>query len=161
MTHTTISPRLASAYHEAGHAVASLALGFPFQQVTIVEDEESNGGILHPLYQFQFDMTHRANRSAVRDYLVTVLAGHIAEVRYTCSRNDAGASADDERVDSILWDIYGERSERHRRDLEQRARSLVGQRWSSIQVLAQALLDRHTLTGSEAQHIAGIQLSTS
>ena len=143
----------ATAHHEAGHAVAAIELGFQFDHVTIVpnEDDNSLGHILYGFYSMFLNIGHRQFARDLRDYLITNRAGPVAQERYTGQWDEDGASSDDEHFWQILWQMYGERRERHARNLTRQARRLVYVQWPAIERVTQGLLREHTLSYSDVK----------
>lgn len=136
---------ISTAYHEAGHAVVATLLGFQFQHVTIAPDEDYLGSVLYERYTMFLNVGHRAYAKDLRDYLVANRAGPLAEERHTGHWNEDGASSDDQHFWSMLWRMYGERQDRHARDLTRQARQLVSAHWPSIERVARALIEEKTI----------------
>lgn len=145
----------ATAYHEAGHAVAAIVRGIGFHYVTIVHDDEddSHGHVNYGAVPARLNAGNRAVARELRDRLVVNQAGAIAEERFLGHRNDIGAAADDEWFRECLWDMYGENGERHARTLAQQARQLVAQHWSAMSRVANALLKEQTLTEEAVERL--------
>lgn len=143
----------ATAYHEAGHAVAAIELGFQFDHVTIIPDETENslGHILYAHYTMFLNIGHRQFTRDLRDYLIANRAGPIAAERYTGQWNEVGAVSDDANFWRTLWQMYGERGDRHARDLTRQARKLVRLQWPAIERVAQGLLRERTLSYTDAK----------
>jgi ATP-dependent Zn protease len=74
------SRRLATTYHEAGHAVALVVLEYPFEFVTVVAnvDEDRAGGVkFDPPKESDVRLTDRADKA-----LTALYAGSVAEARF-------------------------------------------------------------------------------
>jgi hypothetical protein len=138
--------RAGTAYHEAGHAVAAVLLGFQFQHATIVPKDDSLGHVLYGIYTMFLNVGHRAYARDLRDYLITNRASPIAEERHIGRRNDDGAADDDADFWGMLYQMYGDRRDRHARDLSRHARQLVAAHWWMIERVAQALIQEQTLS---------------
>jgi len=134
-----------TAYHEAGHAVAAVLHDLVFWYVTIVPGEDDLGHVDYGIRPAFLNVGHRRFARELRDYLVCNRAGPLAEERLTGHRNDVLGSGDDQIFWSTLWQMYGERGDRHARDLTGQARRLVYAHWSSIERVAQALIQEQTL----------------
>jgi len=95
----------ATAYHEAGHAVAALRLNVSVRSVSIVPTKGSLGRMAHYRktgFSPDIDITSlRAKGVLERDAIVT-LAGPAAEKRYTGRYNGHGAGSDIDRVLNLL-----------------------------------------------------------
>lgn len=104
----------ATAYHEAGHAVASWVLNpnVRIQQVTIVPRGEALGFTAYDPESLQ---RHSFNRNEVMDLISVALAGRIAESKQfpgptakttsttTMGGPDSGASSDLHRATDLAW----------------------------------------------------------
>ena len=156
MIHSTdTQAQIATAYHEAGHAVVAIQLGFQFKHITIIPgDDDSLGHILYEQYTMFLNVGHRSFARDLRDYLVSNRAGPIAEERYTGRWNDVGAAGDDEHFLSMLYRMYGDRRDRHARDLTRQARRLVATHWRGIECVAQALIREQTLSFATVVELA-------
>lgn len=147
----------ATAYHEAGHAVAHIVLEMPFESATIVPNREEGllGAVSSGYSQWMLNIHRREFRAEVRDAITITMAGPIAEELLTGWRNDAGASRDDRECWHMLYQIYGERRDRHARDLARRAKKLVVANWALVKRIANALLEYKTLSEAEVAEIVG------
>lgn len=131
--------------------MACMLMDIPFLSVTIAPDpaDEALGVISHGFSQAFMNLDRREFRKEIRDHLVSVRCGPLAETTFTGQYNEEGARGDDELVSTTLWQLYGERAGRHEADLTRQARRLVAANWRAIQLVAAALLDRQTLTSDE------------
>lgn len=154
-----------TAYHEAGHAVADLALGRAFRYVTIEPDEDSLGHCMGVAYRggqrLEMDVYEGNNRA--RDWIErrvkTLLAGAIAERRFTGRNSSAGGWSDDRIAIDLLSHLCG--TETFEIDayldlliIRTRALLSVPHRWMAIQRLAAQLLDKQTVRYQDARAIA-------
>src|SRR5688572_23111956 len=78
----------ATAYHEAGHAVAGVVFGHHFDDITIVPDGVQLGAVsFEPLdYIVSNQVSHGSNEDEdrrLRERVIIVLAGPTAEARFT------------------------------------------------------------------------------
>jgi hypothetical protein len=154
-----------TAYHEAGHAVADLALGRAFRYLTIEPDEDSLGHCMGVAYRggqrLEMDVYEGNNRA--RDWIErrvkTLLAGAIAERRFTGRNSSAGGWSDDRIAIDLLSHLCG--TETFEIDtyldlliIRTRALLSVPHRWMAIQRLAAQLLDKQTVRYRDARAIA-------
>jgi len=163
----TASRRLKrTAYHEAGHAAVLLVYDLPFDSVTIKPTEDSTGGsrghILKP-NPMMFEGGKRERNQIVRQYIVSAYAGFEAE-RCFDPNADEGLSEEDFSNAWNLprdWDlpikgcsyIGDEVYEQYLARQRQQARALVRKHWALVERLAQALLERETLSGEQAESL--------
>ena len=139
----------ATAYHEAGHAVADRVLGFTSTGATIVRQGETLGraGALEPWCAPE--KSPRENRRDGRRYVVVLLAGHAAEVEF-CGKAEqtiGGAASDLEQAEKTLH-LLGERGLEPYRV---RARRLVRRHRAKVRRVAEELLRQRTLDDSELE----------
>jgi len=140
-----MSPRAALAHHEAGHAVAVLALGGWLERVTIAPVGDLGG---HVAWSPRGPQGHL-------DALVVALAGPAATARYLRRPCDLEAHRHDLRaVKRVLLAHHGHAPARrvdsplYRRALN-RAWRIVNSRWPAIAGVAALLLDRETVAHDE------------
>lgn len=154
---------IATAYHEAGHAVAAHFLELPLRRATIVPNEEEGtaGHVLYrPLPQrlreaLAYGRPTPAQRVRAENQVISAFAGPIAERRYYGRRNLVGASSDYQQIADFLFALSASDDEvtAYANWLEQRAISLIETRWRAVEAVATALLERQTLSGSEVQGV--------
>jgi hypothetical protein len=95
--------RLATAFHEAGHAVASFILrpGVPIAQLSVVADDGLSGWVRVASDSGQPDVP---TWGQLLDQLVVLLAGRMAQqIRFGIETIDAGAESDLERATRAAW----------------------------------------------------------
>ena len=154
----------ATAYHEAGHAVAFERFGFKIKKVTIVRKGEYLGAcaVKHLRLHRADVVGRRACREQLgrcHDYIVSIFAGGEAQRRF-CARSLTrfSTSTDYEIVNGFLFHLHrGRKKEIFHvfRYLRARAQNFVSypSNWRIIHDLATALLERKTLTGEEAKAV--------
>ncbi|HEX3345555.1 MAG TPA: hypothetical protein VHS09_13320 [Polyangiaceae bacterium] len=135
----------ATAHHEAGHAVASVILGHRFHYVTIEPGDGNLGHVLYPASDRRFrpdeSWTPIAERR-VRDAILVMLAGYIAEAKFTGRNNWLGSRGDRDGAADLAMRACGSTEEvnAYLAWVDARARSLVRVWWRRIERLAHALL---------------------
>ena len=150
--------RKRAAYHEAGHVIADLILGHRFRFVTIKpgEPDEKDRAV------------HGITRGRAKDLAVIQLAGIAASAKMTgCDPFENPDLSDDDRDDiataetfidnwvAFLRSTYGEAAYREqiREETEHRTRELVDRNWNAIEVVAEALQKKETLSFDEVTRI--------
>jgi ATP-dependent Zn protease len=139
--------RRATAYHEAGHAVASFYLDVPGPLVSVTI-ESPDGGSDPTHCQGSIDAKQAVNRPLVQDLMVQRMAGRQAEERAT-GRSCRDGAADDylrakkEAVDAGLYVEGRNSASAFWREQEEHARRFVDKHWHEIVAIAEALI-KHT-----------------
>lgn len=153
------SVQWSTAFHEAGHVVASLRHGFPVDSATIVREADVHGQVEHanPFHGLRLDWdnsacAHRRAQLAI----IVCLSGPAAQRHYNPRswRSRHGAS-DYKRADDIAISVNAshEAADAYFRWLEIVARDEVAASWPDIERVASALVARHTLTAAEIAEI--------
>lgn len=136
-----------TAYHEAGHAVADHVLGFTAVGATIVKRGDVLGSA-KPLDEWGSPFyTVRENEREARRWIVTLLAGHAAEVEF-CGKDDSqrgGAWRDFDEAATVLRFLGNQDLEVFRG----RARNFVRRHRAKITRVAEELLRCGTLDDGE------------
>jgi hypothetical protein len=153
-----------TAFHEAGHAVVACLLGVPFRLVTIKPSEDSLGHVLHNRWPAWADPDSERYNQWRANWWFEIrtrisLAGQMAEAicigrrprRYSHSADDDGAEdlalrlcGDGEAASAWLhWLLIGVRR-----------RLAQPQVWHAVEVIADELLNRKTISDKEAHEIA-------
>jgi Peptidase family M41 len=132
----TTDPREAIAYHEAGHAVISMRLGYRCLYVTITPDGNRLG---HACCE---DPLIGGHDDKIKHALKVLIAARLAEGRHVGSQTWGDA---DDRVKAtnlalLASDRDTERAEALINEMIHETRMLVGQHWPEIEALAQRLL---------------------
>ena len=150
-----------TAYHEAGHAVASWHVHAPTKNLSIIPDDSSLGQHFSGPYfagvNPEFDDSPRCQRRLENKALV-FLAGPAAQRRFNPHgyRHYDGKSDYHEAIDLLSY-IAFEREElgAYIRLIEIRARNFVGRpnMWAAIEAVAAALLDRREIPVKEIKSI--------
>jgi len=151
-----------TAYHEAGHAVATWTLGVKLGTVTIDRDGDALGSATHgriltrrDIDAFQFGSLDRftGEANALRQSIIA-LAGIVAQRRYAPRSVRRWHGRGDRETfnliaDRVVGDDELERKHWYARALR-RTERIINDRWPAVESLAHALLKKHTLLGSEA-----------
>ncbi|HYB12447.1 MAG TPA: hypothetical protein VEG67_03185 [Myxococcota bacterium] len=147
--------RRSTAYHEAGHAVASFYLDVPGTLVFVTTDPPGNGlDLTH--CQGSVDAKDAANRALVQDLMIQRMAGRQAEERAT-GRSCRDGAADDyarakeEAVDAGLFVEGSTQASPFWREQEELARRFVDKHWHEIVAVAEALLKHSRLWREDVQ----------
>jgi len=152
---------LQEAYHEAGHAVATVALGEFSNEFGLTLDDvsgENLGFATALLLMSQIDTDHLTGddeRKFIEDLMVISMAGAIAEQRSAPEHFDPRQAVDDHqfvadnlgRIVGNDDDEAGESALRSR--LRARAEAFVDGHWNAIDQLAKALAVKMSLPGDE------------
>lgn len=143
--------QLATAYHEAGHAIAALSLGRSVEKITIVRNSIRLG---------QVQIGKGKNRRS-QDFLETeaiiLLSGLVSEARHTGTYAWGGAQQDLWNLRRLTLDRAG--SEARAEKLEQRlldkTEHWIDQdgHWEAIEQVVGQLQRNHSISGRAARHI--------
>ena len=148
---------LATAVHEAGHALAFYRLNFRIKRVTIVPKDDCLGFASSPVGLSFSSLEHeRPTRGMValwHDRVVCLLAGGEAQRRFNSKSMRWGTSCGDlDGVKDILWRLHPTNEQAAVfRYLKIRTQNLINQptNWRMIQDLAQVLVEKRSLSGDE------------
>jgi ATP-dependent Zn protease len=145
------SIEIATAYHEAGHAVMAMALGRPVQRVSVLPDRVRLGHC-----EFKKGKT-RPIHDALETEILVLLGGLAAEARYTGRYCLSGAAQDLRSVRSLsqMRAASEKQVERLERRLLKKAEHTLNQpgMWSATERIADALLRSTTISGRAARHL--------
>jgi ATP-dependent Zn protease len=140
----------ATAYHEAGHAVAALALGRPVHRVSVLPDGQFLG-----LCRFGKGVFRPSEDWLEREILIA-LGGIAAEAIHTGDYAWDGAARDRQYVHGLAVQRAGERqAERLERRMLAKAEHLLGQagHWRAVELIAAELMLRGVISGRAARHL--------
>jgi len=150
----------ATAYHEAGHAVAAIEMGFKVSSVSIQPDEFSHGRTVHnnPLYRMNLNSHDHSDRLRLRveRAVIIALAGPEAQQRFNPrSIHKHDVKDDVDRVMRVLSEFTASNEElkAYFDLLRIRARQLIALRWDAVRRLSRALCERTALSGAETRRI--------
>ncbi len=149
----------ATAFHEAGHAVAAYGLGIKLKKATIVPDlkNEYRGAVeTVPPKRFRadYDMTTR-KRTIIEKQVMMSFAGGIAAKKYTGRFNRFGAGEDHRQAVKLADCVTGspEETEAYIKWLWIRTDTFVEVNWKIIELVAAELLAKKTLSYFEIESV--------
>jgi hypothetical protein len=151
-----------TAYHEAGHAVVSIALGRGLGSLEIVADNDKNQlgccRITPVPKWFHPDIAMGARSQAwLEREIVVLLAGLAAEAKFTGRRNWRAAASDlNAALDLACCAAgYGEGPRKYLDWLYFKAESVLAQswHWRAVQYTAAELLQRRRISGRDARQL--------
>lgn len=141
----------ATAYHEAGHAVAALALDRPVVKVSIRPDRDRLG------ICFFGKAVIRPTQDWLEREVLIALAGMAAEARRTGAYDLAGAARDLRYARTLALRRAGNerQAERLERRLLAKAEHLLDQpaHWPAVERIAAELLGAGEISGRQARHL--------
>jgi hypothetical protein len=137
----------ATAYHEAGHAVAAYLRNRRFTSISIIADGETLGQCVFgnkPGVIVLDAESYRRTRDRIETLIIVSLAGVLAECLLTGRRNWRGAHADLHDAAGYAAYVTGDEQElgAYIKWLWERTRNLLRQRrhWAAVKSLASELL---------------------
>ncbi|RUW01101.1 MULTISPECIES: hypothetical protein [unclassified Mesorhizobium] len=147
----------ATAYHEAGHAVVAFLQFFKIEFATIKPAGEAAGMVKSMARgKVDPDIATPAMRAKIEALIIVTLAGDIAQRKHQAkSVRRWHASADRQQAADLALSICGsgESATAYLAWLDIVTRNIVEGRWSVIERVAAALLERETLTGDELRAV--------
>ena len=150
-------PRLiATAYHEAGHAVIALALGRPLQRVTIIPGKTHAG--IDTLGQCQIQKGRfRPSKDGLEDEVLILFAGMAAEAQITGEYSTAGATQDLRAIRRWVQSRAGGERQvaRLERRLLDKTEYMLSDKatWQAVEWIVAALLEHQMISGRTARHL--------
>lgn len=144
------SSAVATAYHEAGHAVVALALDRPIHQVSIVPSKQFLG-----ICKFQKGVMRSSIDPLEREAMIA-LAGLAAEARHTGQYDRVGATRDLRLVRELAIQRVGDRQiERFERRMLGKTENLLADEgcWKAVELIAAELLKTGVISGRAAKHL--------
>jgi ATP-dependent Zn protease len=176
MSRTMNATLRATAYHEAGHAVARLELKLRFRHVTIRESDDAAGHILfknmpRSVYEaVEFSTPTDAQLGRIEREMIATLAGEAAERKLRGRRNRVGAglarypdgtygvtpgSDYDTLTDFALrvWGGHEQIGSRWLAYLQARAEELIDRRYDWVEAVVAALLEHERLSEDEVRRL--------
>lgn len=142
---------VATAYHEAGHAVVAIALGRSIEKLTIVRNTLRLGVV-----NFGSRRTGRRQDYFESEAMI-LLAGIVSEARITGKMNWSGARHDLLQLERLISGRVAteKAADRLQRRLFDKAEHLLSQSeiWAAVEKIAQGLLLHRSLSGRAARHM--------
>ncbi|EMI18903.1 cell division protein FtsH [Rhodopirellula maiorica SM1] len=150
------SPALiATAYHEAGHAVMALSLGRPIDKVTISPRRMQVEGVRLGACKIQKGRT-KSTRDWLEDEVLILFAGMVAEAIITGEYCESGAAQDLRTARRLLHTRPGtqQQMERIERRLVDKTAHILSDEGhaQAIKLIAQELLSKVTISGRAVRH---------
>lgn len=147
--------RIATAHHEAGHAVMAATLGRVVTKVTIKPSSHHLTGVRLGECELGKGRT-RATKTWLEDEVMILLAGMVAEARLTGHYCPAGAATDLKMVESLICKRAAStaQSKRLQRRLLDKTEHLMHDpvHLEAVGWVAEALLERTTIKGRVVTH---------
>ncbi len=147
---------IATAWHEAGHAVMAMIVGRPIQKVTVSPANLQTGGVRLGAVKIQKGRS-KATRDWLEDEVLILLAGMVAESRYTDQYSRAGAGHDLRAARKLM--ATRANSQRQLEKLERRLLDKTehllndASHLRAVQRIAAELLEKQTISGRAVRHL--------
>ncbi len=161
----------ATAYHEAGHAVISIALGLTIDNVSIIPGDDYNGICRKPSVMGYYTSNNRERLAIARALIVSLYAGMHAQRLVDPNPADYHGESDEDRAFElsreygVLPRVYAhigdDRHQQYLARLSREAGRLVKRHQRAIEKLAVELLRRKELGREEAEQIVEPWLKSS
>lgn len=155
-----------TAYHEAGHAVASWCLHVPIRHVTIISDDTSAGHVQNhkmnrrTALNIELDDRFSLGRLRAEKLVMVAMAGPLAQERYAPRSVRYWHGGGDRDAITELLIRYADTlpdgsldCRAHGKLLKQWTRTLLENNWYLVEAVAAALLERRRLSGSETRDV--------
>ena len=147
---------IATAYHEAGHAVLAMVLGRPIHKVTIAPGQLQVGGVRLGACHIKKGRV-KASRDWIEDEVLILLAGMVAESHFTGEYCTRGANQDLLAAKRLLQTRASNERQFERllrRMLDRTEHELADDAHAAaVEQIAAELLARTTISGRSVQHI--------
>lgn len=146
---------LATAWHEAGHALVAVIVGRPIQKVTVAPAKLQTGGVRLGAVRFQKGRSKSTN-DWLEDEVLILLAGMVAESKFTGQYCQASASHD-LRAARNLMDKRAA-TERQMEKLERRLLDKVehlleqSHHVAALKMIVDELMEKQTIKGRTVKH---------
>jgi len=146
---------IATAYHEAGHAVMAVSRGRSIQKATIVAAKLQTGGVRLGAVKMQQGRS-KPTQDWMEDEVLILFAGMVAEAHFTGAYRQAGAAMDLRAINRLL-----KTRAKTERQLEKLHRRLLDKteyilddavHKQAVKSVAQQLLEHQTIKGRLVKH---------
>jgi hypothetical protein len=171
-------PTRSTAFHEAGHAVTAAVLGLETEKVSIEPSADDAG--CHKLADAEYERVSSAERvfaqlempgfdgcrfeakeeadQLLRRHMMVVQAGEEAQRRAVPAsfRHHHVRAGDHGRIIDLALRLTGGNSdavEALDQDIRSETKRLLDEHWRAVEAVAEALLERRTLSGAEVQRL--------
>jgi hypothetical protein len=150
-----------TAYHEAGHAVASVMREIPFRHVSILRQDDNLGHVLAEPWgaatvkDLSVGIWNQRTVRRMEAEVDVLLAGAEALRRMGATRPSAGADSDNEKVVDIAFKLHGS-GELVSAYIKWRGacvKELIDFNWNRVVAVAEALLKQNRLTAKQVRAI--------
>lgn len=146
---------IATAFHEAGHAVMAVSLGRSIQKVTVSPGNMQAGGMRLGICEIKKGRSKNSS-DALEDDVLILLSGMVAESHATGTYNPDGAAQDLMAVRRLLSSrARNEKAlERLHRRLLDKTEHILGDaaHMLAIKLVAQELLSKTSISGRAVRH---------
>lgn len=154
-TDSTLLRLTATAYHEAGHAVMALSLGRLIQKVTILPGKSQFGETRLGACEIRKGRS-KASKDEVEDEALILLAGMVAEARFTGQYCQQGATQDLRNLRRLLHNRASSENQldRLQRRLLDKTEHLLRDEGHAmaVELIARELIDKTTISGRAVRH---------
>ena len=143
---------MATAYHEAGHAVVAVALRMRVGSATIEPAGDYLGRVQTPLTDAQLETIEFGDgRGLIDRHIACLFAGSVAEARVTGHVNHDGARQDYDTAFCFAFQFasYQETLDRG----HAKAGDLITEHWAAVAAVAEGLLASRTLSSARLRAI--------
>ena len=146
---------VATAYHEAGHAVMAVSLGRTIHKATIAAAKMQTGGVRLGAVKMQ-QGRRKSGQDWLEEEVLILFAGMVAEAKFTGSYCDRGASSDLRAIENLLCtraQTQRQMEKLHRRLLDKTEHTLGDEvHEKAIKAVAEQLLEHETIKGRLVKH---------
>lgn len=153
---STADPKLlATAWHEAGHALVAAILGRPIQKVTVAPANMQTGGVRLGAVKFQKGRSKSTN-DWLEDEVLILFAGMVAESKFTGQYCETGARHDLAAARNLMDKRAA--TERQMEKLERRLLDKVEHQLeqphhvAALKMIVDELIERQTIKGRTVKH---------
>ena len=152
---------LATAWHEAGHALVAAIVGRPIQKVTVAPANLQTGGVRLGAVKFQKGRSKSTN-DWLEDEVLILLAGMVAESKFTGQYCESGARQDLRAVRNLIDKRAA--TERQMEKLERRLLDKVEhlleqpRHVAALKMIVDELIEKQTIKGRTVQHFVRMAL---